>query len=115
MYFYRYSYYDPGEIFLFFITIPLVLVLAFGVLPFWCICKKAGYPPWYSLAVLVPPFNIAFLFFMAFSEWPVLRQLDILAGRRLEAPAAPAAVCKQIRNSSPIIDSSSPMAQSEPT
>ena len=81
----RYYHYDPGEIFLWLITIPLVLLLTFGVLPFWCICKKAGYPPWYSLAILLPPFNIAFLFFMAFSEWPVLRRLDVLSGRRLQA------------------------------
>ena len=81
MFFNRY-YYDPGEIALFFITIPLVLLLVFGVLPFWCICKKAGYPAWYSLAALIPPLNIAFMFFLAFSEWPMLRELEHLSGPR---------------------------------
>jgi hypothetical protein len=76
-------YHDPVEVVLFFIAIPVVVLLAFGVLPFWCICKKAGFPAWYSLVILVPPFNIAFLFFMAFAEWPVRRQLEIASGRRL--------------------------------
>ncbi len=50
------------------------------VLPFWKIFSKAGYSPWLSLIVLVPLANILLLFFLAFSEWPVHREISLLKG-----------------------------------
>lgn len=44
------------------------------VAPFWMICRKAGYPGWFSLAILIPGGNIGLLFFLAFAEWPALRR-----------------------------------------
>jgi hypothetical protein len=40
------------------------------VVPFWKICKKAGFPGPLSLLVLIPLANLAFLYFLAFSTWP---------------------------------------------
>lgn len=48
-------------------------LVVIGVIPFWLICSKAGFPGWISLAVLFPVLNIIFLFFLAFAEWPALR------------------------------------------
>lgn len=45
-----------------------------GVLPFWMICAKAGFPPWISLGIFIPLVNIVLLFFIAFAEWPALRE-----------------------------------------
>ncbi len=44
-----------------------------GVVPFWMICSKAGFPGWISLLILVPMLNVVLLFFIAFAEWPALK------------------------------------------
>lgn len=43
------------------------------VLPFWFIFSKAGFHGAMSLLILVPVLNIALLFFLAFAEWPALK------------------------------------------
>jgi hypothetical protein len=51
-----------------FFLFPTVIL---GVIPFWFICKKAGYPPELSLLNLVP-FCLGTLFlvyFLAFARW----------------------------------------------
>lgn len=53
------------------LTIPVTLLLT--VLPFWFICKKAGFPGPLSLLMLVPIGNIVLFFVLAFAEWPALR------------------------------------------
>ena len=50
------------------------IIVVFVVLPFWLICVKAGFPGWYSLAMLIPILHIIFPFYLAFAEWPALRQ-----------------------------------------
>ncbi|MCH9657019.1 MAG: hypothetical protein K0U86_17685 [Planctomycetes bacterium] len=50
-----------------------VMMIGIGVFPFWMICSKAGFPGWISLAVLIPVLNVALLFFLAFAEWPALK------------------------------------------
>jgi len=55
----------------------LVMVLVWVVLvivPFWKITTKAGYSGWLSLLVVVPIVNLIFIYFLAFSKWPSLRQ-----------------------------------------
>lgn len=56
-----------------------VLFLVIGaiviVIPLWMVFSKAGYPGVYSLGMMVPLLNIALLYFLGFSEWPVLREL----------------------------------------
>lgn len=51
----------------------LVWMIVMGiivVIPFWRICKKAGYPGPLALLVLIPLVNLAFFYFLAFANWP---------------------------------------------
>ncbi|QDU50338.1 hypothetical protein [Gimesia panareensis] len=59
----------PGAIELMIIGSMAVL----GVVPFWMICSKAGFPGWLSLVMLIPMLNLFLLFFLAFAEWPALK------------------------------------------
>ena len=43
------------------------------VIPFWRILTKAGLPGPLALLMLVPVANIILPFYIAFTEWPVLR------------------------------------------
>lgn len=54
--------------------IPTVIVvgLAIVILPFWFICKKAGFSPWLSLLLIVPFGNLVLYYVLAFSEWKVV-------------------------------------------
>ena len=63
----------PGlyELIIVFAAIPIVILL--NVLPFWKICTKAGFSGALSLLILVPIGNIFLLFYLAFAEWPALR------------------------------------------
>lgn len=40
------------------------------VVPFWQICRKAGYSGWLALLIIVPMVNLAFIYFLAFAPWP---------------------------------------------
>jgi hypothetical protein len=42
------------------------------VLPFWFICKKAGFSPWLSLINIVPLGTLVLLYVLAFAEWKVV-------------------------------------------
>jgi hypothetical protein len=56
----------------------LLMLAVIGVvviLPFWKIFAKAGFPGALSLTQIVPILNIIVLFYLAFAEWPVHRQL----------------------------------------
>ena len=46
------------------------------VLPFWKICTKAGFPGPLALLMLVPIANIILTFYLAFADWPALRQAE---------------------------------------
>ena len=63
----------PGIYELIVIAVMLLFVILLNVLPFWKICTKAGFPGALSLLMLVPIANIVFLFYIAFAEWPALR------------------------------------------
>lgn len=56
-----------------FMQLWMLLVLAIVVVPFWRICRKAGYSGWLSLLVVIPLVNVIFFYFLGFSEWPALR------------------------------------------
>jgi ABC-type maltose transport system permease subunit len=58
-------------IFLIFVVVAIVLML----IPYWKIFGKAGFSPALSLLMLVPVVNIAMLYYLAFAEWPSLRQI----------------------------------------
>lgn len=60
-----------------FLLLFFLLVIGFWLLTFvamWMIVAKTGYPGVLSLLFLVPLVNIIFLFYLAFSEWPLERQ-----------------------------------------
>jgi hypothetical protein len=71
------------------IGFPELLVICaflFVILPFWKIFQKAGFPGIMSLTLFVPLLNIIVIFWFAYTEWPVLRELNTF---RLRYPAAP--------------------------
>ena len=47
------------------------------VIPFWKICTKAGFPGALSLLMILPVANIILPFYLAFAEWPALRDRAI--------------------------------------
>ena len=68
------------------IGLPELLIMAFVscvvVWPFWKIFSKTGLPGFMSIVMLVPIVNFAMLFFLAFSDWPVLKELRELRAQR---------------------------------
>jgi hypothetical protein len=52
--------------------LPVVILL--NVLPFWMICKKAGFAPALSLLMIVPIANVVLPFYIGFAEWPAQRR-----------------------------------------
>ncbi|RJQ50819.1 MAG: hypothetical protein C4521_13595 [Actinobacteria bacterium] len=52
-----------------------VVGTAILVVVFWQLYKKAGYEGGLGLMMLVPFVNVAAMLFLAFSEWPVLKEL----------------------------------------
>ena len=52
-----------------------VLALPFLVVPFWKFFSTAGYPGIMGIVMLIPLLNVVMLFFLGFSDWPVLREL----------------------------------------
>jgi hypothetical protein len=56
--------------------IPIILIvsivgLAIIVIPFWFICKKAGFSPWLTLLNIIPLGNLVLIYVLAFGEWKV--------------------------------------------
>jgi hypothetical protein len=51
-----------------------ILTILVQVIPFWKICTRAGFPGPLSLLMILPLVNIIFPFYIAFSEWPVMRE-----------------------------------------
>ena len=54
------------------IPILIIVSLAIVLVPFWFICKKAGFSPWLSLLNLVPLGNLILLYVLAFAQWKVV-------------------------------------------
>jgi hypothetical protein len=54
------------------LPIIILVCLAIVIIPFWFICKKAGFSPWLSLLCLFPSLGIlVLLYVLAFAEWKV--------------------------------------------
>jgi hypothetical protein len=53
----------------------LPIVIIFGslivVIPYWMIFKKAGFPPFLGILMVVPLVNFVLLYVLAFSQWKV--------------------------------------------
>jgi uncharacterized membrane protein YhaH (DUF805 family) len=59
----------------------LIIIVIIGlviIVPFWKIFSKTGYSGWLSLTQLVPFLNIIVLFYVAFAEWPIQKELSKL-------------------------------------
>jgi hypothetical protein len=54
--------------------LPILILIALAVLivPFWFICKKAGFSPWLALLNIVPLGNLVLIYVLAFAEWKVV-------------------------------------------
>jgi hypothetical protein len=52
----------------------VILGVLLTVVPFWMICKKAGFTPALALLMLVPVANLVLPFYIAFANWPALQQ-----------------------------------------
>lgn len=59
-------------VFLAILPLLIVAVLAIIIVPFWFICKKAGFSPWLSLLNIVPLGNLALIYVLAFADWKVI-------------------------------------------
>jgi hypothetical protein len=49
-----------------------IVALAIVIVPFWFICRKAGFSPWLSLLNIVPLGNLVLVYVLAFAEWKVI-------------------------------------------
>ena len=49
-----------------------VIGMAIVIVPFWYICKKAGFSPWLSLLNIVPLGGVVLWYVLAFSDWKVI-------------------------------------------
>ena len=55
-----------------------------AVVPFWFILRKAGFDPTFSFFMLVPIANVVLLFYLAFAEWPALKELQKKTGSQVQ-------------------------------
>ncbi len=67
-----------GGTFLIFLLVTIVI----GIALYYLIIKKTGYNPWLSLLVLIPGLGgLIIIIMLAFTEWPVQRELRELRAR----------------------------------
>jgi hypothetical protein len=59
-------------VFLAALPIVILVCLIIVIVPFWFICKKAGFSPWLSLLLIIPFGNLVLYYVLAFSEWKVV-------------------------------------------
>ncbi len=50
----------------------VLIGMAIVIVPFWFICKKAGFSPWLSLLNLIPLGNLILIYILAFADWKVM-------------------------------------------
>lgn len=49
-----------------------IVALVAIIIPFWFICKKAGFSPWLSLLNIIPLGNLVLIYMLAFAQWKVV-------------------------------------------
>lgn len=54
------------------ISILVIVCLAIVLVPYWFICKKAGFTPWLTFLNVVPFGNLVLIYVLAFAEWKVV-------------------------------------------
>jgi hypothetical protein len=60
------------------LIIVMVVIVSVVVVPWWSILKKSGNAPVLSLLMFIPLLNLGLLFWFAFAEWPIERDLKAL-------------------------------------
>ncbi|MFT3972704.1 MAG: hypothetical protein QM699_04430 [Amaricoccus sp.] len=53
--------------------IPLLIVLALLIVPYWKLWSRTGHSGAWALLMLVPLANLISLWVLAFKEWPAMR------------------------------------------
>lgn len=53
--------------------IPILVILALAVIPYWKIWSRTGHSGAWSLLMLVPIANLISLWVLAFKDWPAMR------------------------------------------
>jgi len=58
---------------MFLAVLPVIILVGYiiVIVPFWFICKKAGFSPWLSLINVIPLGGIILIYVLAFAEWKV--------------------------------------------
>jgi len=58
---------------MFLAILPVIILVGYiiVIVPFWFICKKAGFSPWLSLINVIPLGGIILIYLLAFAEWKV--------------------------------------------
>jgi uncharacterized membrane protein YqjE len=59
-----------------FVLVGVVATVGLVVVPFWVICRKAGFAGPLALLMLVPIANVILPFYLAFARWPALQARD---------------------------------------
>ena len=54
------------------IFLAMIVGLAILIIPFWFICKKAGFSPWLSFLNVIPFGHLILIYVLAFAEWKVV-------------------------------------------
>jgi hypothetical protein len=58
----------------------LIAPLAIFLLAWWKIYQKAGYPGWLTFLWFIPGVNLIWFLIFAFSCWPIIKKIPIVAG-----------------------------------
>ena len=69
----------------------IVVGLTIVLIPFWFICKKAGFSPWLTLVNILPMGHLVLIYILAFAEWKVVPAPQVAAYLPPAPPAPPAA------------------------
>lgn len=54
----------------------VVVAAAVCVAPFWFIFGRMGYPPYTCLLLLLPFLNVGWVYYVAFTDWPIERPAE---------------------------------------
>ncbi len=54
--------------------IVVLFAIVFLLVPYWRIFRKAGFPPALSLLMILPLVNVVMIYYLAFAEWPGLKE-----------------------------------------
>jgi hypothetical protein len=56
------------------LILPFIILVALAIIivPFWFICKKAGFSPWLTFLNIIPLGNLILIYVLAFSDWKVM-------------------------------------------